>query len=81
MIGKAQYSWPPCTDSLEQELFILITLFTFSKLASLMRRSTVPSLPLQLVFPGVTENSGIQHDGSQHNVMLIVAFITESLFF
>jgi hypothetical protein len=39
--------------SLDQLLFILKILFTFfTKQATLMRRSTVLSLPLQLVFPG-----------------------------
>jgi hypothetical protein len=38
---------------LDQLLFILKVLFTFlKKPATLMRRSTVQSLPLQLVFPG-----------------------------
>ena len=27
--GKAQYSWPPCTNQLDQLLLILKTLFTF----------------------------------------------------
>jgi hypothetical protein len=33
------------------------TLFTFKKQATLMRRSTVLSLPLQLVFPAQWEDS------------------------
>ncbi len=50
--GKAQYSWPPCTKWFNQLLFILQILFTFfTKQATLMRRSTVLSLPPQLVFP------------------------------
>jgi hypothetical protein len=40
--------------SLDQSLFILKILFTFfTKQATLIRRSTVPSLSPQLVFPGV----------------------------
>jgi len=39
--------------SLDQLISILKILFTFvAKQATLMRRSTVLSLPLQLVFPG-----------------------------
>jgi hypothetical protein len=39
--------------SLDQLLFILKILFTYvTQQATLMRRSTVLSLPLQLVFPG-----------------------------
>jgi hypothetical protein len=39
--------------SLDQLIFILKILFTcFTQQATLMRRSTVLSLPLQLVFPG-----------------------------
>jgi hypothetical protein len=41
--------------SLDQLLFIMQTLCTFlQNKATLMRRSTVPSLPLQLVFLGET---------------------------
>jgi hypothetical protein len=41
--------------SLDQLLLILKTLLTFfTKQASLRRRSTLLSLPLQLVFPGFT---------------------------
>ncbi len=37
---------------LDQLIFILEMLVTYvTKLVTLMRRSTVPSLPLQLVFP------------------------------
>jgi hypothetical protein len=42
----------PVLTSLDQFIFILITLFIFfTKQTTLMRRSTVLSLPLQLVFP------------------------------
>ncbi len=42
-------------SSLDQLLLILNTLFTFlQKQATLMRRSTVPNLPLPLVFPNST---------------------------
>ncbi len=45
--GKAQYSWPPCTN-----LFRLVFIIYFlTKQATLKRRSTVLSLPFQLVFP------------------------------
>ncbi len=47
-----QYGWPPCITRLDQILFILNILCTFvTKHATSMRRSTVLSLPLQLVFP------------------------------
>ncbi len=38
--------------SLDQQLLIMRTLFTFYKKATLIRSSTVLSLPFQLVFPG-----------------------------
>jgi hypothetical protein len=42
--------------SLDQLLFLLKILFTlFTKQATLMRRSTVPSLPFQLGFPGLSK--------------------------
>jgi hypothetical protein len=45
--GKAQYSWPPVLANLDQLFFELRILFTsFTKEATLMRRSTVLSLPL-----------------------------------
>ncbi len=50
--GKAQYGWPPCANKLH---FIMKILFTWvSKQVALMRRSSVLSLPLQLVFPAST---------------------------
>jgi hypothetical protein len=43
--GKAQYSWPPVLANLDQLFFELKILFTsFTKGATLMRRSTVLSL-------------------------------------
>jgi hypothetical protein len=51
--GKTQYSWPPCTSLFRWAPFKLKIMFMFlTKQATLMRRSTVQSLPLQLVFPG-----------------------------
>ncbi len=42
--------------SLDQRLLIVKTLFPFfTKQTTLMRRSTVLSLSLQLVFPGITQ--------------------------
>jgi hypothetical protein len=46
-----KYSWPPCTN-LHFILKIVFTLFT--KQATLMRRSIVPILPSQLIFPDKT---------------------------
>jgi hypothetical protein len=51
--------------SLDQLIFIMEILFTFViKQAALMRRSTILSLPLQLVFPVlcVDENASWQTD-------------------
>ncbi len=48
--GKAQYSSPPCTSSAPFDNTNIIHFFT--KQATLLRRSIVLSLPLQLVFPG-----------------------------
>ena len=45
--GKALYSWPPCTFDTANIIYF------FTNLATLVRRSTVLSLPLQLVFPGL----------------------------
>jgi hypothetical protein len=47
--GNAQYSWPLVLTSLDK-----LTLLTLKKQATLMRRSAVLSLPLQLVFLGQT---------------------------
>jgi hypothetical protein len=53
--GTNQYSWPPCSSSFSLATFDTETLFFFiSKQTILMRRSTVLSFPLQLVFPGLT---------------------------
>jgi hypothetical protein len=50
--GKAQYSWPPCNNRFMSAPFIFQILFTFfTKQPTLMRRSTVLRLPLQLGFP------------------------------
>jgi len=48
--------------SLDQLIFKLKILFTFfTKQATLMRRSTVLSLPLQLVFPDDTDTCGLYY--------------------
>ncbi len=53
--GHARYHWPPCTSKLNLPLFLLkLYLCFFEKRASLMRRSSVLSLPLQLVFLAYT---------------------------
>ncbi len=50
---KTQYGWPPC--AILTVLSCISLLFVFStKQPTLMRRSTVLSLPPQLVFPGPT---------------------------
>jgi len=52
--GKAQYGWPPSTNQFKTVPFCtenIINLF-YIKQATLIRRSIVPSLPPQLVFPG-----------------------------
>jgi hypothetical protein len=46
--GKALYSLPPWLIFTMKIVFI-----TFTKQATIMRRSTVLTLPLKLVFPGV----------------------------
>jgi hypothetical protein len=49
--GKAKYSLPPCNSKFRSAPFLLkIVLVFFTKQRTLMRRSTVLSLPLQLVF-------------------------------
>ncbi len=49
--GKAQYSWPPCTNKFRTDTFDNANIIYFStKQATLMRRSTVLSLPLQKEF-------------------------------
>ncbi len=54
MKGMGQYSWPPCTNLFRSAPFRVKILFIFfTKQAQLIRRSTVPSLPPQLVFPGL----------------------------
>ncbi len=51
MKGKALYNWPPCANLFKWTVLILQTLFAFSKQPTLIRRSSVQSLPLRLVFP------------------------------
>ncbi len=52
--GKAQYHWPPCSNLFRSVTFSIENsdYLPFTKQATLMRRPTVLSLPLQLVFPG-----------------------------
>ncbi len=51
--GKSKYSWPPCTNQIRSARFYFENIiFLFYKTSYLMRRSTVLSLPPQLVFPG-----------------------------
>ncbi len=53
--GKAQYSSPLCTNKFESaQIDIGNIIYLFIKQATLMRRSTILSLPLQSVFPGQT---------------------------
>ncbi len=48
---KAEYTWPSCFKQLRSVTFdIAIIICFFTKQATLMSRSTVPSLPLRLVF-------------------------------
>jgi hypothetical protein len=60
--GKAQYDWPPCTKFRSSHFDIENIIYLFTKQANLVRRSTVLSLPSQLVFPGLSveplENPG-----------------------
>ncbi len=51
--GKDQYSWPPCTNLFRSAPFYIENfIYPPYKQATLTRRSTVLSLPFQLVFPG-----------------------------
>ncbi len=53
--AKAQYSWPSCIVQLRSVPFENANiLYYFTKPSSLMRRSTVVSLPLQLVFRAIS---------------------------
>jgi hypothetical protein len=56
--GKVQYSWPPYTTYFRSAAFDVANItYFFTKQASLMRRSTLLSLPLQLVFPTQTSKT------------------------
>jgi hypothetical protein len=49
--GVAQYGWPPCTNEFRLANFYIENfIYFFTKLATLMRRSSVLSFPLRLVF-------------------------------
>ncbi len=51
--GKAQYGWPPWTNLIRSAAFYVENITCpFTKQATLIRRSTVMSLPLQLGLPG-----------------------------
>ncbi len=57
--GNAQYSWPPCTNEFRSApLYIENSIYLFTKQATLMRRSTVLSLPPQSIFPAATYHAG-----------------------
>jgi len=50
--GKAPYGLPPCTNYFRSAPFYIEhIIYLFTKQATLMRRSTVLSLPSQLGFP------------------------------
>jgi hypothetical protein len=52
--GKAQYDLLPCINLFNLLIFKIENINRlFTKQANLMKRSTVLSLPLQLVFPGL----------------------------
>ncbi len=58
--GKTQYSWPPCTNQFRlAALDIGKIIYIFTKQATLTRRSTVLSFPLQLVFPALAFSAGL----------------------
>ncbi len=53
---KAQYSWPPCTNQFRSTAFDHSNIiYFFTKQASSMRRSTVLSRPIHLVFPVLSD--------------------------
>ncbi len=69
--------------SLHKLLFILEKLFTFStQQATLTRRSTVLSLPLQFVFPEFLRKIGLHHspDGITNPKEKLLRFITTKFF-
>ncbi len=56
--GTAQYSWPLCTNQCRSQPFHIENIvYLFTKQATLMRRSIVLRLPLQLVFPGQSNST------------------------
>jgi hypothetical protein len=57
---KTRNSWPPCTNYFRWAHFDIANIFYFNtKQAILMRRSTVLSRPLQLVFPTLTKKKSL----------------------
>jgi hypothetical protein len=54
--GRLSTVWPPCTNQFRSAPFDIENIIYFlTKNAALLRRSTVLSLPLQLVFPGTVQ--------------------------
>jgi hypothetical protein len=63
--GKAQYLWPPSTSKFRSAPYTLKNLIIYcTKQATLMRRSTVLSLPLQSVFPGCYSVHAVREESS-----------------
>jgi hypothetical protein len=52
--GMTQYTWPPCTNKFILNIFFYLF---YTNQATLMRRSTVLSHPLQLAFRAIAYNS------------------------
>jgi hypothetical protein len=71
--GKTQYSWPPCPNFGSAQFYIKSFIFhSFTKQATSTRRSTVLSLPFQLVFPALINvnisGSDISTKWNYHNI-------------
>ncbi len=65
--GKAQYNSPPCPNKLRSAaLDTTNIIYFFTKQATLMRRSTMLSLPLHLVFPStIMKRPNLQNEVSK----------------
>ncbi len=51
--GKAEYNSPPCANSIRLPAFDIASItYFFTKKAIWMRKLTISSLPILLVFPG-----------------------------
>jgi hypothetical protein len=60
--GKAQYSWPPFTNLIRSAAFDNTNIiYFFTQQTTLMKGSTVQSLPLHLVFPYCTYSVDIEN--------------------